>query len=133
MQQRRAQGDLGVVGPLEQPRLRRAQPVPIVIERVEAGHDQAWIPAAVAAEIVLLHERGRSRIGLPQLREAMEHVPSLRFLPLDLDQVDHFVSLTSIRDPFDRLIMSAARSLRADLISRDEKLAEGGFVGVVWA
>ena len=103
------------------------------LERVESGRDEGWVPAAVAAEIVLLHELGRVRIGLPQLRETFDSVPGLRFLPLDIDQLDHFASLISFRDPFDRLIMSAARSLRADLISRDEALAESGLVRVVWA
>lgn len=102
------------------------------LKRVEGGRDEAWVPAAVAAEIALLHELRRIRIGLPQLRETLDSVPGLRFLPLELDQLDHFVSLTSIRDPFDRLIMSAARSLRADLISRDEELGESGFVRIVW-
>jgi PIN domain nuclease of toxin-antitoxin system len=103
------------------------------LERVERGDGEAWIPAAVAAEVVLLHEIGRIDIGLPQLRDAVESVPGLRFLPLDLDQLDQFVSLTSIRDAFDRLIVSAARSLKADLISRDEALAQSGLVRTVWA
>ena len=103
------------------------------LERVEHGHEEAWVPAAVAAEIVLLHELGRIAIGLPQLRETFDSIPGLRFLPLDLDQLDHFVSLTSIRDPFDRLIMSAARSLKADLISRDAALGESGLVRTLWA
>src|SRR6185295_9005163 len=103
------------------------------LERVENGRDEAWVPAAVAAEIVLLHELGRIRIGLPQLRETLDSVPGLHFLPLELDQLDQFVSLTSIRDPFDRLIMSAARSLKADLISRDEDLSASGLARIVWA
>jgi len=103
------------------------------IERVESGRDEAWVPAAVVAEIVLLHELGRIRIALPQLHDAFDGVPGLRFLPLDLRQLDHFASLTVIRDPFDRLIMSAARSLSADLISRDHALGETGLARLVWA
>ena len=103
------------------------------LERVQSGHDEAWVPAAVAAELVLLHELGRVRIGLPQLRETFDAIAGLRFLPLDLHQLDQFVSLTAIRDPFDRLIISAARSLRAELISRDEALGESGLVRIVWS
>ena len=103
------------------------------LQRVESGRDEAWVPAAVAAEIVLLHELGRIGIGLPQLRETLDSVPGLRFLPLDLHQLDEFASLTGIRDPFDRLIMSAARSLKADLVSRDEALGQSGLVRIVWA
>lgn len=89
--------------------------------------------ADAVAEIALLHERGRIGIGLPQLRETFDAVPGLRFLGLELDQLDHFVSLTSIRDPFDRLILSAARSVKADLVSRDEALGASGLVRIVWA
>jgi PIN domain nuclease of toxin-antitoxin system len=102
------------------------------LERVESGRDEAWVPAAVVAEIVLIHELGRIKIGLPQLRETLDSIPGLRFLSLDLQQLDQFVSLTAIRDPFDRLIMSAARSLNAELISRDEGLGESGLVRIVW-
>lgn len=103
------------------------------LERVENGQDEAWVPAAVGAELVLLHELGRIRIGLPQLRETFDAVSGLRFLPLDLHQLDQFVSLTAIRDPFDRLIISAARSLKAELISHDEALGESGLVRIVWS
>lgn len=42
---------------------------------VEAGRGEAWIPAAVVAEIVLLRELGRIEIGLAHLTTAMEHAP----------------------------------------------------------
>ena len=64
------------------------------LERVDSGRDAAWVPAAVVTQIVLLRELGRIRIGLPQLRETFDSVPGLRFLPLEIDQLDHFVSLT---------------------------------------
>ena len=102
------------------------------IRRVEAGKDVAWIPAVVAAELVMLTERGRTRYGLPQLSETIADVPGLSFLPLDLEQVDAFSALASIADPFDRLIVAAARVTGAKLISRDEAIAELGVVDVVW-
>jgi PIN domain nuclease of toxin-antitoxin system len=52
---------------------------------------------------------------------------------LTWEQLDEFVSLTSIRDPFDRLVVSAARTLDAKLVSKDEALAETGLVEVVWS
>jgi len=102
------------------------------LRRVDAGRDQAWIPAAVATEIALLRELGRTDIGLPQLRSALENAPNWHFLPLDLDQVDEFSALAAIRDPFDRLIVAAARRRGAKLVSRDERLNETGLVEIVW-
>lgn len=99
---------------------------------VEAGRTVAWVPAAVAAEIVVLRELDRIRIGLPELRTAMERSSFLRFLALDLRQLDEFAAHRSIADPFDRLIVSACRAIDARLVSRDTALAASGLVRVVW-
>jgi PIN domain nuclease of toxin-antitoxin system len=71
------------------------------IARVETGRDEAWIPAAAVAEVLLLKELGRIAIGLSQLQSVFRSAPSLQFLSLDLAQLDEFVALASIRDPFD--------------------------------
>ena len=102
------------------------------VERIEAGRDEGWVPAAVAAEIVILRELGRVGIGLPELRRAMQGAPNLKFLDLDLAQLEEFVALGVIRDPFDRLVASAARSLRASLVTRDSTLEETGLVETIW-
>jgi PIN domain nuclease of toxin-antitoxin system len=102
------------------------------LKQVEAGRRVAWIPAAVVAEIVLLRELGRVRIGLPELRAAMGGSSSLRFLALDLRQLSEFAAHTGIRDPFDRLIVSACRALDATLVSKDAALAVSGLVSTLW-
>lgn len=102
------------------------------LARVEAGHDRAWIPAAVVAEIVMLRELRRIEIGLPELQQAFEAAPGLSFLPLDLRQLQDFCALATLRDPFDRLIVSAARTLGARLVSKDARIAESGLVATVW-
>jgi PIN domain nuclease of toxin-antitoxin system len=58
---------------------------------------------------------------------------SLRFLALDLDQLNEFAALVAIRGPFDRLIVSAARSADATLITRDGRITETGLVETVWS
>jgi PIN domain nuclease of toxin-antitoxin system len=104
-----------------------------VLRQVDTGKVRVLAPAAVLLEIALLHELGRVDLGLPEVLAAMEDTPALQFLPVDLAQVDVFAALTAIRDPFDRLIVSAARATGAKLISRDEKLQDLGVVSVVWA
>jgi PIN domain nuclease of toxin-antitoxin system len=103
------------------------------IEHVEAGRDEAFLSAVVVAELLMLKDLGRISIGLPQLKAAMEQTPSFRFLGLDLDQLDQFAALASMKDPFDRLIVSAARSIRARLITKDAAISESGLVETVWA
>jgi len=104
-----------------------------VLRSVETGAGVAWVPAAVVAEIVLLRELGRIEIGLGHLKTAMEQAPGLRFLPLDLRQLDEFAALGAIRDPFDRLIVSAARVLEAKLVTRDLSIGEHGLVQTLWS
>lgn len=100
---------------------------------VESGENEAWVPAAVVAEIVILRELGRIDIGLAQLKTAFEEAPALRFLPLDLGQLDEFVTLGALRDPFDRLIVGAARALDAKLVTRDRPIRDLGLVQTIWA
>lgn len=103
------------------------------MQAVEEGRGEAWIPAAVVAEIVLLRELGRIGIGLAHLKTSMEEAPGLRFLPLELRQLDEFAALGAIRDPFDRLIVSAARAVGAKLVTRDRSLGELALVQTVWS
>ena len=103
-----------------------------LLQQVEAGRLTAWIPAAVVAELVLLKELGRVHIGLPELRTAMEGAASLRFLALDLRQLDEFAAHLTLRDPFDRFIVSACRVLDGRLVTKDEALRRSGLVRTVW-
>jgi len=103
-----------------------------LLKSVEAGRLTAWVPAAVVAELVILKDLGRITVGLPELRIAMEHTASLRFLPLDWKQLDEFAAHASIRDPFDRLIVSACRAVDGRLVTKDQRLQASGLVRVVW-
>jgi PIN domain nuclease of toxin-antitoxin system len=100
--------------------------------RIESGRDVAWIPAAVAAEVVLLHELGRIQIGLTELKDVVETVSSLRFLPLDIRQIEDFAALGSMREAFDRFIVAAARSVGGKLITRDQRIIDAKLVQTVW-
>jgi PIN domain nuclease of toxin-antitoxin system len=102
------------------------------MRRVETGRDQAWIPAAVVAEVILLRQLARSAVGVAEIKAATQRAPGLRFLPLDMGQLDEFAALASIRDPFDRLIVAAARAVGAKLVTKDQVLTDLGLVPVVW-
>ncbi len=102
------------------------------LRQLDRGKATAWIPAPVVAEIVMLRQLGRTEIGLPQLEAAIADAPALRFLSLDLSQLHEFAALASIRDPFDRMIVSAARVTRSKLITKDGLLAESGLIETVW-
>jgi PIN domain nuclease of toxin-antitoxin system len=49
-----------------------------------------------------------------------------------MSQVEVFAGLRSIRDPFDRLIVSAALDVGARLVTKDGALWENGLVETIW-
>jgi PIN domain nuclease of toxin-antitoxin system len=102
------------------------------LDAVDAGRATGWIPAVVTIELALLHERGRVSIGIAELEATLARNPLLRILPLDLAQAREFALLRGVRDPFDRMILAAAKSAACPLISADERVAASGLVDVLW-
>ena len=92
-----------------------------LLAMADAGKAQAWVPAIVLVEMALLHERGRLRFGADRVVSALAAQPGWQVLALDIEQCLAFAQLAAIRDPMDRLIASATRSVKgATLVSRDE-------------
>jgi PIN domain nuclease of toxin-antitoxin system len=105
-----------------------------IFDQVKRGRDTLLIPFSVLEEMMLLSEAGKIRIPLP-----------FRDLVVSLAQADNFdlgvndtpvlleaATFTSIRDPYDRLIIAQARVTGLPLITGDEKIQESGLVRTVW-
>jgi PIN domain nuclease of toxin-antitoxin system len=97
----------------------------------DAGRWLCHVPAIALVEVSLLAERGRLRVGLPQVLEALGGHSGYALLPLDIEQALAFASLVSIRDPMDRLVMAAARATGSRLVSNDQALSGHG-VERIW-
>jgi PIN domain nuclease of toxin-antitoxin system len=104
----------------------------MALRAVEAGRATAWIPAAVLAEVALLHERDRVGIGVADVRAAMASTQGLRFLPLDLRQIEEFAAHRQVPELFDRWILAAGRATHAQLVTMDSVLAESGLIPTIW-
>jgi PIN domain nuclease of toxin-antitoxin system len=98
--------------------------------RSDAGRSLCHVPAICLVEVALLHERGRLRIGVGQVLEALAGHAGYAVLPLDIEQAMEFSALVGVRDPMDRLIAAAARVTRSRLVSADS--AFDGLVERVW-
>ncbi len=103
-----------------------------VLRDIDAARSRGWLPAIVAVELALLRERGRSRIGVAELEATLARNPELRPLALDLSQTREFALLPGLQDPFDRMIVAAARTLGCPLLSADTEIAASGLVETVW-
>jgi PIN domain nuclease of toxin-antitoxin system len=97
----------------------------------DRGRSLCHIAAVSLVEIWLLYERGRLRIGPAQILEAIAGHGGYAILAFDIEQAIGFGSLSGIRDPMDRMIVSAARATDSRLISRDDAL-DGFGIERVW-
>jgi PIN domain nuclease of toxin-antitoxin system len=102
------------------------------LRAVDRGRATAFVPSIVGVELALLVEAGRLKLGVPELQAALDRSPHLRMLPHDLAQALEFSLLRAIDDPFDRMVVAAARAAQKPLITADRRLSESGLVEVIW-
>ena len=103
-----------------------------VMTQVDQGKVIAMIPGIVVVELALLREAGRRVPGPLEVQSLIQNHPGFQILPLDLVQATEFVLLGSLQDPFDRLIVAAARTLSAPLLSADERITNSSLVSIIW-
>ncbi len=100
---------------------------------VDRGLARAFIPAIVGAELTLLAEAGRRVPGVAELEAATRRNGEVRILSMDLAQATEFALLAALSDPFDRMIVAAARATTRPLLTADDPIAESGLVEVIWS
>jgi PIN domain nuclease of toxin-antitoxin system len=100
----------------------------------EAGRTIIYVPAAVVWEVSLL-----ARIVRINLRRSVraffaDLFSNPAYQPHDLTAAQAFDAddLRFTRDPFDGLIVAAARDLGLPLITRDAAIRDSGSVRVIW-
>ena len=105
-----------------------------LFDRCEHGQAILYVPAAVIWECSLLARV--SRINLRRTVRAFfeDLFSNPAYQPLDVTPDHVFVAdeLRFNRDPFDALIVAAARSVSLPLITRDVDVCESGAVTVLW-
>jgi len=105
-----------------------------IFDLVKRGRETLIVPFTVLEEVMLLSEIGRIRLPLP----FRDFVISIRQAEnFDLGVNDTAVLLeaatfTTIRDPYDRMIIAQARVAGLPLITGDDKIHESGLVRTVW-
>ena len=102
------------------------------LREADAGRCEIVVPAIVLVELTLLREAGRNVIGVPQVEALLAAQPTFQLQPLDLDQATEFSLLDSLPDPFDRMIVAAARSADLPLISADTVIDASALVETIW-
>ena len=103
-------------------------------EAAERREALVYVPAAVMWEVSLLVRAGRVVLhrSVRQFFDDLYSNPAYQPHDLDADQVFDADELRFTRDPFDGLIVAAARDLRLPLLTRDALIRESGVVLVLW-
>ena len=100
----------------------------------EAQRTIVYVPAVVLWEIALLARRGRVNLRRPLDAFAADLFSNPAYQPLDLT-VEQVVLADARRpndDPFDALIVAAARALDLPLVTWDRAIVESKIVRTVW-
>jgi PIN domain nuclease of toxin-antitoxin system len=105
-----------------------------IFDRVKRGNDTVLVPFTALEEVLLLSEAGKIRLPLP-----------FRDLVVSLAQADNFdlgvndtavlleaATFSTIRDPYDRMIIAQARVDGLPLITGDGAIRDSGLVRTVW-
>jgi PIN domain nuclease of toxin-antitoxin system len=105
-----------------------------LFDRCEAREATLYVPAAVMWEVTLLARVARVNLrrSVRQLFDDLFSNPAFQPLELTPEQIFLADELRFTRDPFDGLIVAAARSLALPLITRDGLIRESGAVRAVW-
>ena len=92
------------------------------------------VPFTALEEILLLSEIGRIRLPLPfpEFVRSVRQSENFAFAVNDTNLLLEAALFTTIRDPFDRLIIAQARVARAPLITGDDGIQDSGLVHTVW-
>jgi PIN domain nuclease of toxin-antitoxin system len=105
-----------------------------IFDRADRGSDTIFVPFTVLEEVLLLSEVGKIHIPLP-FREfviSLEKADNVNLGVNDTAVLLEAATFTSIRDPYDRMIIAQARVAGLPLITGDGKIHESGLVRTVW-
>jgi PIN domain nuclease of toxin-antitoxin system len=105
-----------------------------VFERLKRGTDTVLVPFTVLEEVMNLNEVGKVRLPLPfrDLIIALGQADNFDLGVNDMQLLLEAASFTTLRDPYDRLIVAQARVAGLPLITGDEEIQDSGLVRIVW-
>ena len=105
-----------------------------IFDRTDRGSDTIIVPFTVLEEILLLSEVGKIQIPLP-FRDfviALEKADNIDLAVNDTAILLEAATFTTIRDPYDRMIIAQARVSGLPLITGDGVIQDSGLVRTVW-
>ena len=105
-----------------------------IFDRADRGLDTIIVPFTVLEEVLLLSEVGKIHLPLP-FREFVISLDKADNVDLGVNDTTVLLeaaTFTTIRDPYDRMIIAQARVAGLPLITGDDKIHDSGLVRTVW-
>ncbi len=105
-----------------------------IFDAVKRGRETLLVPFTVLEEVMLLSEIGSIRLPLP-FRDFVISIRQAENFDLGVNDTALLLeasTFTTIRDPYDRMIIAQARVAGVPLITSDEQIRESGLVRTVW-
>jgi PIN domain nuclease of toxin-antitoxin system len=105
-----------------------------VFDAVKRGRNTMIVPFTALEEVMLLSEIGKIRLPLP-FRDFVVSIRQADNFDLGVNDADLLLeaaTFTTVRDPYDRLIIAQARVAGLPLITGDTKIHKSGLVRTVW-
>lgn len=105
-----------------------------VFQAAEARRAVIYVPIAVIWEVTLLARAGKINLRRTPRVFFVDLFTNVAYQPYDLtrEQVFEADELRFTRDPFDGLIVAAARALELPLLTRDTVIVASKAVTVMW-
>src|SRR5207253_8539934 len=89
-------------------------------------------PAIALAEAVYLAEKGRIETKADLIFGIVENALNYRVYPLDVTIVKKSWELAKLSEIHDKSIVATARHLGFELITKDGKIRDSGYVPTIW-
>jgi len=103
-----------------------------LLREADAGRADVLIPAIVPIELALLREAGRKVVGPVEIEALLAVQPAFTLVPLGVRDALEFAQLQQVSDPFDRMVIAAARVAGVPLITADEGIEATALVQTIW-
>jgi PIN domain nuclease of toxin-antitoxin system len=104
----------------------------MVFDRADSGEATIIIPAIAFAEAVYLAGKGRIDAKVDLIFGIVENALNYRVYPLDFTIVKKSWELEKLSEIHDKSIVATARHLGFELITKDGKIRDSGYVPTVW-
>ena len=101
-------------------------------DHADSGEATIIIPAVVLAEALYLAEKGRIKAKAEQIFGRVDNALNYRVYPLDLPVIQKAWELRKLTEIHDRVIVATAKHLSVELITKDSKIRESGYVPTLW-